>query len=138
MVDLNEEEHKVGMIDLPNDMLMEVLTKIASSSFTNLFKAKLTCNDLCGLAEEDHIFQQVSLEKIPLSWYTNVEVMFLRRCKESGNLEAIFRESMRGFFTSKNLELGLKLLEKASEKGHVEALYICSVILIYYRGQLKH
>ncbi len=66
MADLfNEEEHKVGMIDiLPNNMLTEVLTKVASSSFTDLFKSKLTCRDLCGLIEEDHIFQQVSLEKI--------------------------------------------------------------------------
>jgi hypothetical protein len=64
---LNEEEHKVGMIDFPNDMLTEVLTKVASSSFTDLFKAKLTYRDLCGLAEEDHIFQQVLLEKIPYS-----------------------------------------------------------------------
>jgi len=66
MVDLNEEEHNVGIISLPNDMLIEVLTKVASSSFTDLFKAKLTCSDLWGLAEEDHIFQQVLLEKIPL------------------------------------------------------------------------
>jgi hypothetical protein len=85
MADLNEEEHKVGIISLPDDMLMEVLTNVASSSFTDLFKAKLTYSDLCGLVEYDHIFQQVSLEKIPLSWCTNAEVMFLRRCKESGN-----------------------------------------------------
>jgi hypothetical protein len=61
---LNEEEHKVGMIDFPNDMLTEVLTKVASSSFTDLFKAKLTCRDFCELVEEDHIFQQASLENI--------------------------------------------------------------------------
>jgi hypothetical protein len=63
--------------------LTEVLTKVASSSFTDLFKAKLTCGDLCGLAEEDHIFQQASLENIPHSWCTNAEVLFLKRCKES-------------------------------------------------------
>jgi hypothetical protein len=45
---LNEEKHKVGMIDLPNDMLTEVLTKVASSSFTDLFKAKLTCRYYVG------------------------------------------------------------------------------------------
>jgi hypothetical protein len=139
MADLNEEVHKVGIISLPNNMLMEVLTKVASSSFTDLFKSKLTCRDLCGLIEEDHIFQQVSLEKInPHSWCTNVEVMFLSRCKESRNPDAIFREGMHGYFTSKNPELGLKLLEKTYEKGHIEASYIYSVILICHGGQLKH
>jgi len=67
MAYLNVEEHKVGIISFSNDMLMEVLTKVASSSFTDLFKAKITYRDLCGLAEEDHIFQQVLLEKIPYS-----------------------------------------------------------------------
>lgn len=64
--------------------------------------------------------------------------MFLRRCKESGNPDAIFREGMHGYFTSKNPELGLKLLETANEKGHIESTYIYSIILIRYGGQLKH
>jgi len=64
--------------------------------------------------------------------------MFLRRCKESGNPNAIFREGMHGYFTSKNPELELKLLETAYEKGHIEATYIYSIILICYRGQLNH
>jgi hypothetical protein len=136
---LNEEEHKVGMTDiLPNDMLTEVLTKVASSFFTDLFKAKLTSKDLCGLAEDDHIFQQASLENIPHYWCTNAEVMLLKRCKESGNPTAIFREGMHGYFTSKNLELGLKLIETAHKKGHIEATYIYSIILICLGGQLKH
>jgi hypothetical protein len=140
MADLfNEEEHKVGMIDiLPNNMLTEVLTKVASSSFTDLFKVKLTCRDLCGLAEEDHIFQQASLENILHSWCTNAKVLFLKCCKESGNPDAIFREGMHGYFTSKNLELGLKLIETAHKKGHIEATYIYSIILICLGGQLKH
>jgi hypothetical protein len=135
----NEEEHKVGMIDiLPNNMLTEVLTKVASFSFIDLFKAKLTCRDLCGLAEEDHIFQQASLENILHSWCTNAEVLFLKRCKESGNPDVIFKEGMHGYFTSKNPKLGLKLLETAHEKGHIEATYIYSIILICLGGQLKH
>jgi hypothetical protein len=108
------EEHKDGIISLPNNMLMEVLTKVASSSFVDLFKAKLICKDFCGLAEEDHIFQQVSLEKISLFWCTKVEVLFLRRCKECENPYTLFREGIYWYFTLKNPELGLKFLEKAS------------------------
>jgi poly(3-hydroxyalkanoate) synthetase len=105
---LNEEEHKVSITDiLSNNMLTEVLTKVASSSFTDLFKAKLTCRDLYWLAEEDHIFQQASLENIPHSWCTNAEVMFLKRYKKSRNPDAIFREDMLGYFTSRILNLGL-------------------------------
>jgi hypothetical protein len=64
--------------------------------------------------------------------------MFLRRCKESGKPDAVFTEGMHGYFTSKNPELWIKLLEKAYEKGHIEASYIFSVILVCYGGQLKH
>jgi hypothetical protein len=136
---LNEEEHKVGMTDiLPNNMLIEVFTKVALSSFTDLFKEKLACKDLCWLAEEDHIFQQASLENILHYWCINAEVMFLKCCKESGNPAAIFREGMHGYFTSKNPELGLKLIETAYEKGHIEATYKYNIILICLGGQLKH
>jgi hypothetical protein len=85
MADLNEEEHKVDIISLPNDMLIEVLTKVASSSFNDLFKAKISCSDLCRLADDDQIFQQLSLKKISLFWPKNSEVTFLRCYKESGN-----------------------------------------------------
>jgi hypothetical protein len=45
---------------------------------------------------------------------------------------------MHGYFASKNPKLGLKLLETAHEKGHIEATYIYNIILICLEGQLKH
>jgi len=132
------EQHKVGIKSLPSDLLMEVLTKVASASFTDLFNAKLSCKDFYGLTEEDHIFQQVSLKELPLIWCTKDEVLFfLKRCKESGNPDALFREGIYGYFSSKNPEPGLEFLEKASRKGHVEASYIYSLILICSGGRLK-
>jgi len=133
------EQHKVGIQSLPNDLLMEVLAKVASASFTDLFNAKVSCKDFYVLAKADYIFQHVSLEEFPLFWYRRDHqvLSFLRRCKESGNADLLFREGIREYFTLKNQRLGLEFLEKASEKGHVEASYIYGLILICSGGQLK-
>jgi hypothetical protein len=132
------EQHKVGIKSLPNDLQMEVLAKVASVSCTDLFKAKLSCKDFYVLAEDDYIFQHVSLKEFPLVWCTRDKVLsFLRRCKENGNSDALFREGICGYFSSKNQRPGLEFLEKASEKGHVEASYIYGLILICSGGQLK-
>lgn len=123
---------------LPNDLLMEVLAKVASTSLTDLYKAKQSCKDFYGLAKDDYIFERVSLKELPLVWNTRDEVLsFLSRCKESGNPDALFREGIYGYFSSKNPGPGLEFLEKASRKGHVEASYIYGLILICSGGQLK-
>ncbi|GLT69072.1 hypothetical protein SLA2020_412520 [Shorea laevis] len=102
------EQDKIGIKSLPNDLLMEVLAKVASASFTDLFKAKLSCKDFYRLAEDDYVFQHVSLKEFPLVWCTREELLyFLRRCKESGNPDALFREGIYGYFSSKNPKPGL-------------------------------
>ncbi|XP_059451409.1 putative F-box protein At1g67623 [Corylus avellana] len=130
------EHHAIK--SLPNDLLMEVLVKVASASLTDLLKLKLSCKDFCGLVEDDYIFQHVSLKELPLVWCTRDEVLsFLKRCKQSGNPDALFREGIYGYFSSKNPGLGLEFLEKASKKEHIEATYMYGLILICSGGPLK-
>jgi hypothetical protein len=110
---------------LLNDLLMEVFVKVASTSLHNLFNLKLSCKDFCELMEDDYIFQHVSLKKLLLVWCTKDEVLsFLKRCKENENLDALFRECIYGYFSSKNPKLGLEFLKKASKKIHIEASYL--------------
>ncbi|KAE7998087.1 hypothetical protein FH972_002665 [Carpinus fangiana] len=131
-------QHKAGIKSLPNDLLMELLAKIASASFTDLLNVKSSCKDFHELGEDDYVFQHVTLKELPLVWYTKNEVSsLLRRCKEIENPDALFREGICGYFSSKDQGPGLEFLEKASRKGHVEASYIYGLILICSGGQLK-
>ena len=71
---------------------MKVFVKIVSASFSDLFKLKLSSKDFCELVEGDYIFQHVLFKELSLVWCTSDEVLsFLKRCKESGNPDLLFR-----------------------------------------------
>jgi hypothetical protein len=84
------EHHAIKCI--PNDLLMKVFVKVASASFSDLFKLKLSCKDFCRLVEDDSIFQYVLLKEFLLVWCISDKVLsFLIRCKKSENPDALFR-----------------------------------------------
>ncbi|KAM7487180.1 hypothetical protein LguiB_024664 [Lonicera macranthoides] len=125
------------IVSLPADVLTEVLGRVASSSFTDLFNAKLCCRDFLGAAEEDYILEHISIDKFPvIPWFTrDEEICFLNRCKEKGNPEALYRQGMIEYFNSRNMDLGLEYLKRATDKGHVEASYAYGVILVSRGGE---
>ncbi|XP_041010360.1 putative F-box protein At1g67623 [Juglans microcarpa x Juglans regia] len=117
---------------LPDELLTEVLAEVGSASFTDLYNAKLSCKDFLKLSEEDQIFQRVSLDKfsaIPCS--ANPKILsFLERCKECRNPESLYRQGMLDYFQQGMTESGLEYLKRAAEKGHMEATYVYSIILL--------
>ncbi|KAL7197037.1 hypothetical protein ACSBR1_036950 [Camellia fascicularis] len=127
-----------GIESLPVELLVEVLALVASSSFTDLFNSKLCCREFLGVAEEKYILQHVSIEKFPVihQWLKREEVsLFLNRCIQSGNPEALYRQGMVEYFSHMRMESGLEHLKRASEKGHVEASYVYGMILLSRGGQ---
>ncbi|XP_057969606.1 putative F-box protein At1g67623 [Malania oleifera] len=122
---------------LPEEMLTEVLARVASSSLTDLCNAKLSCRDFLGAADDNYIFEHASMEKFPVApWPVSEEASsFLRRCKECGNAEALYREGMVEYFSKMGVDSGLEYLKRAAEKGHVEASYVYGIILLCTGGQ---
>ncbi|XP_071713549.1 putative F-box protein At1g67623 [Rutidosis leptorrhynchoides] len=119
--------------NLPREMLVEILARVASSSFTTLFNAKLSSKDLMEAAQDDYIYQRISINKFPvIHWFPPKEdvVSFLTRCFEKGNPEALFRRGMINYFRRANVESGLELLKSAVAKGHFEATYVYGMILL--------
>lgn len=127
---------------LPKDLLIEVLAKVASGSVSDLYKAKTCCREFLHASDDDYIYEHVSLDKFPqIPWFTtDKEISFLKRCKESGNLESIYREGMIEYFSSLKLNTGLESLRKASQKGHKDAMYVYGMIMICSQDeeQRKH
>lgn len=105
--------------------------KVASRSTLELFKIKLTCKELRDAADDDSVFQHASfdvLALVPLPWFKRQEELsFLKRCEKMGNLEILYREGMVQYFTSLN---GIHTLKKAALKGHHDAKYVYSMILM--------
>ncbi|KAK4256623.1 hypothetical protein QN277_006326 [Acacia crassicarpa] len=117
---------------LPKELLMEVLARVASGSVSDLYKAKVCCREFLHASDNDYVYEHVSLEKFPLiPWFvTDKEFSFLKRCKESGNSESLYRDGMVEYFSSLNLNSGLESLRMASQKGHKDANYVYGMILI--------
>ncbi|KAE9454210.1 hypothetical protein C3L33_13896, partial [Rhododendron williamsianum] len=130
---------------LPSDLLVDVLSRVASSSFTDLFNSKLCCRDFRGAAEEECVLEQVSMVGFPVihQWLKSEKVSwFLNQCVQIGNPEALYRQGMVTKSLFPNLILAyltlnarLEKLRRASEKGHAEASYVYGIILVCMGGQ---
>lgn len=116
------KHHDPTIESLPKDLWTEVLALVASASFIDLFSAKLSCKDFHRIAEEDYIFEHVSLNKFyAIPWNQNAKASsFFERCKESGNPELLYREGMTDYFSHGRTESGFEYLKRATEKRHVE------------------
>ncbi|XP_016186188.1 uncharacterized protein LOC107627889 [Arachis ipaensis] len=60
------------------------------------------------------------------------ERIFLDRCVEVGNMDAIVRHGFAEYLRFGHRDKGMELLAKASTEGSVEAGYLCSMLLIFY------
>lgn len=114
---------------LPKELITMILALIASESLTDLFNVKLSCKYLLQLSEDDSVFEKASVDKFD-GWNMNKVSGFLKRCEESGNPEWLFRLGVYEYFSKSNIDYGLNCLKRASDKGHIEASYVYSIILI--------
>ncbi|KAK3223602.1 hypothetical protein Dsin_010627 [Dipteronia sinensis] len=117
---------------LPKDLLTDVLSRVASSSVTNLFNVERSCKDLLEVGNDDYVLQHACMDSFPVApWpISDKASSFLRRCRESGNDEALFRQGMFEYFTLLETEAGLELLQRAAQNGHMEATYVCGILLL--------
>ncbi|XP_050890045.1 putative F-box protein At1g67623 [Lathyrus oleraceus] len=118
---------------LPRDLLLDMIINVTSQSFLDLYNMKLCCHDFLKVAEENYVLQKVSLNQFPLiQWFPNKKALsFLKRCKESGNIESLFREGLCEYFNYPNGNIGgLERLKVAAQKGHKEATYMYGMILL--------
>ncbi|XP_022139208.1 putative F-box protein At1g67623 [Momordica charantia] len=116
---------------LPRDILVEILAKVAASSFSDLYNAKLANKDFLGAAMDGHVLHHVLLRDLPVfSWWHGPKFSsFIENCVKAGNPEALFRMGMIQFFCRNEEASGLANLKASGEKGHVEAAYVYGVIL---------
>jgi hypothetical protein len=112
---------------LPNDLLVNIVGKVASRSMADLCKTKLSCKEF--LNAQHAVMDKFAL--IPLPWFNDEkEAVFLSCYRESGNLEIIYREGMVQYFSTLMVNLGFENLKKAALEGHHEAKYVYSMLLM--------
>ncbi|KAI9103536.1 hypothetical protein K1719_023159 [Acacia pycnantha] len=100
----------------------------------------------CLIEEDDYIYEHINIKKLPYFplFLKPQEYSFLTRCRECKNPESLYREGMAKYFSFNprimDLDDGLEILKETSMKGHVEARYVCGMILLCSKveEQRKH
>ncbi|XP_027368690.1 putative F-box protein At1g67623 [Abrus precatorius] len=134
----NKKQHRHESVTaikaLPNELLVEIIAKVASRSIVDLCKVKLCCKEFLHAAEDDNVYHHASMEKfalVPLPWFTGEkESSFLKRCRENGNSEISYREGMVQYFSSLRVKSGLENLKNAAMEGLDEAKYVYCMLLM--------
>ncbi|KAL3813590.1 hypothetical protein ACJIZ3_014858 [Penstemon smallii] len=93
-----------------------------------------SCKLFEKIAEDTHVYRHVCLDKFPIvSWkpLTEKQKTFLNKCQECQNPELMYREAVRNYFTEKRLGSSYKCLQRAVKLGHLGALYVTCIILLF-------
>ncbi|KAK1358350.1 F-box domain-containing protein [Heracleum sosnowskyi] len=137
----NQRKHILDSV--PTELLVEIVARVAASSFDDLCNAKFSCKTLHDFDDVDdkYIIRRVSLDKFHIiPWTSNKqakEAMFLDRCLDSGNPEALYRHGIIQYFGKTEINSGIECLRRAANSGHLVAMYVFGIILILHGGEDK-
>jgi len=118
------------------DLLVNVVARVSSQSCIDHYNIKVCCRVFLHASKDNYMWQQISLEKFPLhSWSCKEKVRvfdtFMQSCKECGNIEALYRKGLEEIIRYEgSIEKGIKDLNMAAKKGHLEAKYVYGLILL--------
>ncbi|XP_073130139.1 F-box protein At2g35280-like [Henckelia pumila] len=118
---------------LPNELVSEVLGRVAASSIIDIINAKLSCKTFKEIGEDSHVYHHMSLNKKFIDSWTPLsqeQQVFLNKCWNSENPELFYRQAMLDYFNRGDMESACKYLLKAVDARHVGALYLTCIMLI--------
>lgn len=147
-----KNSHKTATMSLnslPNDLLVEIFSRVASSSLSETHNLQLVSRSIRNLCNDQYVIERLPLHEIDLfPWFhrnrnRNRESFsrLFKRCLRNGNPEALYRKGLVSCFSLDNKyfrldsddEQGHKriaYLAKAAEKGNKKAQYVYGMILI--------
>ncbi|KAL4192440.1 hypothetical protein AMTRI_Chr06g172040 [Amborella trichopoda] len=139
---LPESGGKVDFFDvLPDDLLISILCKLSSQarSPADFMGVLLTCRRLNSLAMHSLVLSKAApgAFSVKSSKWCESATRFMKRCADSGNVEACFTLGMIRFYCLQNRGSGASLMAKAAMVSHAPALYSLAVIQFNGSGGSK-
>ncbi|PHT65465.1 hypothetical protein T459_29890 [Capsicum annuum] len=115
---------------LPNELLTDIVARVASRSFKNFINVKLSCKVFDELANERYVYQKATLVDFPIApWEKQTQEKiskvnsFMELCRECENTEALYRKGVLDYFKDDEAEVALEFLKRAENGGHVGACF---------------
>ncbi|KAM3246852.1 putative F-box protein [Capsicum annuum] len=129
---------------LPNELLTDIVARVASRSFKNFINVKLSCKVFDELANERYVYQKATLVDFPIApWEKQTQEKiskvnsFMELCRECENTEALYRKGVLDYFKDDEAEVALEFLKRAENGGHVGAWYVIGIIMVFMGGEYK-
>ncbi|KAG0458222.1 hypothetical protein HPP92_023379 [Vanilla planifolia] len=135
-------EERVDFFDgLPDDLIVLILSKLSASANypADLINVLLVSRRFNGIATHPAVLARLSLMGMAVrakNW-TKAAHRFLKRCADSGSLNACYTLGMICFYCLDKREIGASLMAKAAMSSHAEALYSLAVIQFNGSGGTK-
>ncbi|KAK4736106.1 hypothetical protein R3W88_010367 [Solanum pinnatisectum] len=110
---LIKENFSSSIESLPNELLIDIVARVASFSFKNFINVKLSCKVLNEISNERYVYQKAILVDFPIdpSW---------QKDKEEKIKKSYFFHGM-DFFKNDRPELAVELLKQPAKGGHIGA-----------------
>ncbi|XP_071713124.1 putative F-box protein At1g67623 [Rutidosis leptorrhynchoides] len=101
--------------DLPQDMLVEILSRVGHNLSAQLFMVKSVCKAFEKHSEDALVYKRLFFDRWCISPWGNPKLTHIFLFSMYfGNPNAIFRYGLRAYFDSIYPDIGLHFLEKAS------------------------
>ncbi|XP_074571385.1 F-box protein At1g67340-like [Curcuma longa] len=126
---------------LPDELVVAVLCKLSASAArpADLVAVFVVCRRLNRLGLDPLVLSRASAESLAVrakSW-SDFSHRYLKRCADSGNLEARYILGMIRFYCLRNRKSGLSLIAQAAIENHAPALFSLAVIQFNGSGKSK-
>ncbi|XP_071695251.1 F-box protein At2g35280-like [Rutidosis leptorrhynchoides] len=123
-------KHANILEDVPQDMLVEILSRVGQKSSAQLFMVKLVCKAFRKLSNDALVYKRLSFDRWCISpWGNHKLADIFISSMYFGNPNAIFRNGLRAYFDSKYPDVGIHLLEKALNMQLKEACYVYGLVM---------
>ncbi|KAM3267899.1 putative F-box protein [Capsicum chacoense] len=140
----NKENFCSSIQSLPNELLTDIVARVASRSFKNFINVKLSCKAFNELANEQYVYQKATLVDFPIApWQKQTQEKInkvnslMELCRECGNTEALYRKGVVDYFKDDEPEVAVEFLKRAAKGGHVGARYVIGIIMVFMGGEYK-
>ncbi|KAG6482228.1 F-box protein At1g67340-like [Zingiber officinale] len=126
---------------LPDELVVAVLCKLSASAArpADLVAVFVVCKRLNRLGLDPLVLARASAESLAASAksWSDFSHGFLKRCTDSGNLEACYILGMIRFYCLRNRKSGLSFIAQAAIQNHAPALFSLAVIQFNGSGKSK-
>lgn len=121
---------------IPDDLLLSILSKLSSTARrpADFLSALLTCKRFHAMGSHQFVLRKASTSAFSVkasSWCEGAH-RFIKKCADSGNVEACYTLGMIRFYCLQNRGRGASLMAKAAIASHAPALY--SLAIIQFNG----